>query len=489
MNRFSAKGIEARRRLRDSQAGKGQAQLEAALDSLSRELKERGWSKQRIDNRLMKIRVNNIISNNRYPNRNNLLDLATNVSALHEDLPERLPKGQTQSMRHKRRPLYRTINGTSWRLAGTANMENTFAEQIAISKELAQRIRQLGAKARVVKWKGQVGVYYQDRPDPIATVFRNPEVLKTKRPTRFEHKPAIYGRKLSDSDEELLRLGFKPLDLPIDDKEAITKMSAFSPERRPEGQVRKLLVIWDASGMIDGTGVSMGWVTRAEAADLLATYGQYPNFSDFDKAYKEELKADQFDYSGLKKAEEIAKRREKLDRLQKERIGEGDAIFGEGGADISWQFMEKDRAELWPIIQQGYFNPPVGIIGEIGYDDLHNAFWDYLIEDGFTEAEVIEMFESGNISWGELDEWFEIPDMMRDTEENDEGEKVRERIEMNRIDGWRDGRFIAEYNDIVPIKSRIQLKDPDDIDLSKPGVEELGKKILWNMEFGNSDES
>ena len=74
MNRFSAKGIEARRRLRDSQAGKGQAQLEQALNSLSQELKERGWSKQRIENRLMKIRVNNIISNNRYPNRNNLLD-------------------------------------------------------------------------------------------------------------------------------------------------------------------------------------------------------------------------------------------------------------------------------------------------------------------------------------------------------------------------------------------------------------------------------
>ena len=52
---------------------------------------------------------------------------------------------------------------------------------------------------------------------------------------------------------------------------------------------------------------------------------------------------------------------------------------------------------------------------------------------------------------------------------------------MEKITGYRKGDEIGEWNEFEPIESKIRLKR--NVDLSKPGVMEAAKKLIWNLEF------
>ena len=168
-------------------------------------IKSSGVTQQQVDNKLNKIGASWLLRGDE-PSQ-----LAGMVSGKHSTLPKTVrqpPMGTYNAdhwerilrlSRHKQRPAIRRINGSNWRLAGTAHADNTYVEQLAISKALAIRIRSTGAKARVIKWKHQIGVYFQPRLDPMEFAWTNSaskNALRTKNPTAFEWKPSIYGRAM-----------------------------------------------------------------------------------------------------------------------------------------------------------------------------------------------------------------------------------------------------------------------------------------------------
>jgi tRNA 2-thiouridine synthesizing protein A len=479
---------------------------------------------------------------------------------------------------HKRRPTIRRIKGSNWRLAGTAHAANTYAEQIAISQALAKSIRQVGAKARVIKWKNQVGVYYQPRLDPIEKIWGQSSGLKTNKPASYVWEPAVYGRRKSASNKTYLKdmsvdcsgmrcpypvLNAKKalaemepgdtLTLVATDWEAeydvpmlasryghnlqsiqkneatgeitftITKGNnvygkkmpswndAFAdvskygagqmfPEGARPAEKRKLLVIQEPGeiaqyqqyGMTNG--VSMGWVTRSEAAQILGERGIYPTGSQFDRAFKDELAQDKT-VSGLKQAEKRAKERELWKdslTIMREAKGDPEKVLEQSSAgldDYSWSILDIDEladgespggAQLYCLYDKV---SAVGV-GDVGPQlegiDLYNAYREFLVEDGFSEDDITEFLM--NTAEFELRDLFHCSDTAQELKDNAQ----KSIVEMQKITGFRDGKELGEWNEIQPLKTKLWLKSPDEIDWSNEATAAAARDIIWNTEFMES---
>ncbi len=512
-----------------------------------------------------------------------------------------------RSSKHKRRPTIRRIKGSNWRLAGTAHAANTYAEQLAISQTLAKSIRQVGAKARVIKWKDQVGVYFQPRSDPIEKIWGNSSIgrdLKTDKPASYIWEPAVYGRfkphmmynpktgegVFAQKEEDHIRMSKQgwvhksasntayQRDMSVDcsgmncpypvlyaknalaemepgdtltlvatdweaeydvpmlasryghnlqsinkneatgeitftitkgdrayDRKMPTPEEVFSPgaidfpnARRPMNAQRKLLVLREPGEMAQyqqygmTNGISMGWVTRAEAAQLLAERGIYPSNSEFDRAFKDELAQNQT-VSGLKQAEQRAKERELwADSLKVMREAKGspdEALIRRDASldDYSWSVLDLDGladgtkkagSQLYCLYDKVSAIGVGGVGPQLEGMDLYNAYREFLIEDGFSEDEIADFLR--DTAEFELKDLFHCSDTAQELDEN----ARKSIVDMQRITGYRDGKELGEWNEMKPLKTKLFLKDPREIDWSNEGTAKAARKILWNAEFG-----
>ena len=259
---------------------------------------------------------------------------------------------------------------------------------------------------------------------------------------------------------------------------------AFSSKRKPK-EIRKLLLMRGRSDD-EKVGISMGFVTRKEAADILHDYGIYPTASDFDMAYMDELRTENnmnaIDPSGLASAQLAAKKREEFLANGKARMSGISLSDSRDLSDhIAWTIRDMDFAdeEYWtqPLSNIAKSNP--GILYDVSYEDLIESYIEYLGEEGFTYEEVER--EIQNIGVAELYELFDI-DYEMDSITNRQNDRIQKPfILMKKITGYRKGDQIGEWNEVEPIKSKIRLKRK--VDLTKPGVMEQAKRLIWNMEF------
>jgi len=472
------------------------------LDSYSKELRKSGMKPSKIKSKRIKI----IQSSYERMARDELELLSRQLVGRHSELPERV-----NSSGHKQRPTIRQINGTSWRLAGTASQENTFEEQVAVSIALAKQIRATGSKARVIKWKNQAGVYYQKGIDPIEAIWGDDKMrfaaangllpkrgqlagrhhrinsIETTIPTSYQWLPAVYGRKAEKS---------------------------YNASQGLNDAKRKLLVIHRPGG----EKVSVGWVTRKEAAQLLFDAGIYPIASEFDAEFEKENPTLDFTTTGrlnrgigFKRAEEQAKERE---RFKEEKANSEGAA-----AEQKWQILDDDimnisvdefggpditdatQQDLWDWLLQ--YNEQIrndllmnarghltltkdmekGLLKDYSpAPDFYEAFYKMLSEDGHDEDTIDWIFEQ--TPFEDIMQLFHY----------EPGEiyvdgKLIAGIPIQRISGERDGKQLGEWNDFEPISSvgsnpALRIKTPIEIkNLNDEGLA-AAKELIWNMEFG-----
>ena len=592
------------------------------LDSYSKELRKSGMKPSKIKSKRMKI----IQSSYERIAKDELESLSRQLVGRHSALPERV-----NSSGHKQRPTIRQINGTSWRLAGTASEENTFEEQVAVSIALAKQIRATGSKARVIKWKNQAGVYYQKGIDPIEAIWgddkmrfaaangllpkrgqlagrHNPtSLIETTIPTSYQWLPAEYGRKAEKSynakrnnrniqnflvtygvndewqtrkeifnrmlDSERILSGnftnkstaaqlqllvksgvietYTPEEGTWDERntpqfrlipgglEYLKKENESERERfqranqydRKESDVmageyyakshglndakRKLLVIHRPGG----EKVSVGWVTRKEAAELLFDAGIYPIASEFDAEFEKENPTLDFSLTGrlnrglgFKRAEEQAKERERFKEEKANSEGAAaeqkwqildDYIMQRGGIptqahhdpsgglntqhqqdqwDWLLQYNEQIRKDLW-MNSRGHLtltkDMEKGLLKDYSpAPDFYEAFYKMLSEDGHDEETIDWIFEQ--TPFEDIMQLFHY----------EPGEiyvdgKLIAGIPIQRISGERDGKQLGEWNDFEPISNpALRIKTPIEIkNLNDEGLT-AAKELIWNMEFG-----
>lgn len=416
-----------------------------------------------------------------------------------------------RSLHHKRRPTVRKIKGSNWRLAGTAHSDNTYAEQLAISKTLADMIRSSGAKARVIKWKKQVGVYFQPRLDPLEQIWggvtdSSGKSLRTKKPASFVWQPAIYGRKKKGLLERM-------------ENEARNHLPAFIPGTQVEG--RRLMVMREPAnasfqeqyGM--SNGISLGWVTREEAVKLLAEKGVYALGPEFEAAFGNvKVKTP----SGLKGAEKKHLERElfkeSLDIYRRpipwnqyQNPVHGKLASSEDIDDFSWMVLDTAEnkgvlAHPWsstdfkgnllqrytteqeeqPAINNSLYAlydemNAIGF-GEMGHQldsiDLHNAYYAFLKDDGYNEGEIEDIML--DTAACELQELFHCGKTARKLAEQSTASRVR----LEKITGIRkDVKGDVIHDKAILKPNRIDWTESNS---TQKRILHPRKDILWGKE-------
>ena len=304
-----------------------------------------------------------------------------------------------------------------------------------LANKMAQRIRQNGINARVIRSSNGSSIY-----------------VAPKYNSRFEE----YDRLQKQVDSE-----------------------AFSSNRRPK-EIRKILML-KGRASAEEVGISVGFVTRSEAADILMDYGIYPTATEFDFSYMDELRTkenmNRIDPTGLASAELAAKKRDEFLKNGKARI---EPIFD--ATDISWSIRDPEEYEN-SVYGWGQFNDRVkanpGQLVDMEYEDLYDAYIDWLSEEVFSMEEIDEQLEY--VSMADLWDLFEIEDEKENVRRDEEDRDMKPRIIMQKITGYRKGDEIGEWNEFEPIDSKIRLKR--NVDLSQPGVMEAAKRLIWNLEF------
>jgi hypothetical protein len=357
-------------------------------------IKSSGVTQQQVDNKLNKIGASWLLRGDE-PSQ-----LAGMVSGKHSTLPKTVrqpPMGTYNAdhwerllrlSRHKLRPTIRRINGSNWRLAGTAHADNTYVEQLAISKALASRIRTSGAKARVIKWKHQIGVYFQPRLDPMEIAWSDSaskNALRTKKPTAFEWKPAIYGRAMP------------PVRLPLTPQPPDRKLLAI---RSPGHQSST-----DQYGL--SNGVELGWVTREEAIQILAERGIYALGEAFDAAFPPE-ESGQSRGGGFKEAEKKQAERDNFSKALNVVRKQPKGPIPFPLIDIneySWAVIDDEHNALQELYSMADAIPTGRMGGQLESGDLWEAYRTSLTQDYDMPDDAVEEIMA-NTALCEIEEMF-----------------------------------------------------------------------------------
>lgn len=370
----------------------------------------------------------------------------------------------------KRRPTVRRIKGTEWRLAGTAHWSHSYQDQVEISKALANMIRRAGAKARVIKWKDQVGVYYQNRKDPIEAVWGGQPSSMRGMPTQYEWKPVVYGSKdteawkrtqqrakyrwwndnMIDQDQELLNLSNRSITSEILSTDLASPpspiRSLIEKFGRPEltryvneKPTFRLMILREPADMAYNeqygwqNGIRMGWVNRQQAIDILSQRGIYPLEEELNELFPPDIIAWQ---SSMDNLQRMAEEREKLNQAFdpfKEGVEylEGRAasivaedMFGTQGRpevfrDYSWTVLDPDEM-LETGIGESVFTL-YDVLNEVGDgklgsqlegSDYKQAYSELMREAGFSGIEIQDAWY--DLTSTEIAQMFNEPEVARE---------------------------------------------------------------------------